>query len=68
MKDARVAPTIVYCGKCGMGNPAANRFCYDCGSSLFSIACPFCSQENPHYAKFCGSCGRKLAAQERSGR
>ncbi|WP_455286341.1 double zinc ribbon domain-containing protein [[Eubacterium] cellulosolvens] len=60
MEEKRIAPNVVYCDKCGMGNPAGNKFCYDCGGSLHSLACSFCSQNNPHYAKFCGSCGRKL--------
>jgi len=64
MQETRVAPTTVYCGKCGMGNPASNRFCYGCGGSLFSTSCSFCSHVNPHFAKFCGSCGRKLETRE----
>jgi hypothetical protein len=64
MEEKNVAPSIVYCNKCGMGNPSANKFCYSCGNSLLSIACSFCSQSNPHYAKFCGSCGRKLKTKE----
>jgi predicted amidophosphoribosyltransferase len=64
MEEKNVAPSIVYCNKCGMGNPSTNKFCYSCGNSLLSTACSFCSQTNPHYAKFCGSCGRRLKTKE----
>jgi len=61
MKQHPVNPDTVYCSKCGVNNPARNKFCYGCGGSLFSITCSFCSNVNPHFAKFCGACGRKLA-------
>ncbi len=60
MEEKHAALNIVYCTKCGMGNPTANKFCFGCGNSLLSMTCSYCSQVNPHYAKFCGSCGRKL--------
>ena len=64
MEEKRAVPNIVYCNKCGIGNPSTNKFCYDCGNSLLTTACSYCSQVNPHYAKFCGSCGRKLTAKK----
>jgi predicted amidophosphoribosyltransferase len=64
MDEKNVAPNIVYCNRCGMGNPSINKFCYECGNSLLSATCSYCSQANPHYAKFCSSCGRKLKTKE----
>jgi protein phosphatase len=60
MDEKKVAPNTVYCNKCGLGNPNANKFCFDCGNSLLSSACSYCGQANPHFANFCGSCGHKL--------
>ena len=64
MEEKSVISNMVFCNKCGMGNPNLNKFCYECGNSLLAATCSYCSQVNPHYAKFCGSCGRKLKAKE----
>ncbi|MGO9644136.1 MAG: double zinc ribbon domain-containing protein [Candidatus Bathyarchaeia archaeon] len=53
-------PSLVYCNQCGSPNPAENKYCYECGTSLNTITCSFCSTINPYHASFCGSCGRKL--------
>jgi len=50
----------VFCNKCGTPNPSENRYCYNCGQSLFTITCSFCSKVNPHFAHYCGACGKKL--------
>jgi len=62
MEQSLRQPNMVFCSKCGMANPSANKFCYSCGGSLFTVTCSYCSVINPHYAKFCGSCGKPLTA------
>ncbi len=49
------------CSECGTQNPAAKRFCSQCGSTL-PLVCPKCGTENPGTARFCGDCGNSLAA------
>ena len=68
MKEKNVAPSIVYCNKCGMGNPSTNKFCYGCGNSLLSAACAFCSQANPHYAKFWAHVDASLRPKNRANK
>ena len=50
---------MIACPNCGAENPAENRFCGDCGSSL-AVTCDKCGAENPHGKKFCGQCGTAL--------
>jgi class 3 adenylate cyclase/predicted ATPase len=47
------------CAKCGADNPAAKRFCGDCGAALAN-RCGQCGAENPLEKKFCGDCGSGL--------
>ena len=47
------------CSNCGSENPAAKRFCSECGAG-FPRACPQCGAENAPAAKFCGECGAPL--------
>jgi class 3 adenylate cyclase len=47
------------CAKCGAENPAAKRFCGDCGAPLAN-RCGQCGAENPPEKKFCGDCGGLL--------
>ena len=47
------------CSKCGNDNPAAKRFCGDCGAAL-TKRCPKCGAENPPNQRFCGDCGTAL--------
>src|SRR5215470_16258454 len=49
------------CSKCGGDNPAAKRFCGDCGAPLTN-RCPKCDAENPPGKAFCGDCGSSLSA------
>ena len=48
------------CGSCAAANPAAARFCLECGKPLL-VACPNCATSNPSSARFCQSCGTALA-------
>ena len=50
------------CPKCQFENPAAARFCNECGEKL-EITCPACRQTNPAGSKFCNGCGQDLRAQ-----
>ena len=47
------------CGACGAENPAANRFCGECGIAL-SRVCPSCGTPIVGTPRFCGSCGKSL--------
>jgi class 3 adenylate cyclase/predicted ATPase len=48
------------CSHCGSDNPAAKKFCGDCGAAL-ATRCPACAAENPPGKRFCGDCGTVLA-------
>jgi predicted ATPase/class 3 adenylate cyclase len=48
------------CPRCGIENPAGQRFCGNCGSAL-AAECPSCGTSNPPGQRFCGSCGTQLA-------
>jgi class 3 adenylate cyclase/tetratricopeptide (TPR) repeat protein len=53
---------LVECGACGAGNPAAARFCGDCGSPLSRI-CAACGAAITAGKRFCMSCGAPVDAQ-----
>jgi adenylate cyclase len=48
------------CDSCRVDNPASNRFCQQCGASLF-LLCDSCRHPSPRGASFCGACGAALA-------
>jgi hypothetical protein len=50
------------CASCQHENPAAARFCQECGGRLRS-ACGGCGTELPPAAKFCHECGRRVGAE-----
>jgi hypothetical protein len=45
------------CPSCQTANPAAAKFCMNCGS-LLANRCPNCQTELPAGAKFCFNCGQ----------
>lgn len=47
------------CRECQFDNPAAFRFCGQCGSPL-PETCPQCGAETPEGFRFCGQCGARL--------
>ena len=47
------------CPHCQHDNPAAVKFCGECGTRL-EFACPACGAANPPENKFCGQCGASL--------
>ena len=49
------------CPRCGIENPAGQRFCGNCGNPL-AFLCASCGTANPPGQRFCGSCGTTLAA------
>ena len=55
------------CPKCRFDNPAAMKFCGQCGSKLESL-CPKCNFPNPPKFKFCGECGYVLTPSAESAR
>ena len=48
------------CGRCQHDNPAAAKFCAECGARL-GIACPACQAPNRPGSRFCHHCGSSLA-------
>jgi len=54
---------VIICQKCGVQNPVENKFCGNCGESLYppkQITCPKCGSKTPATMKFCGDCGAAL--------
>ena len=47
------------CRGCQSDNPAAMRFCGQCGTPL-GVTCPQCGAEAPPGFRFCGQCGASL--------
>jgi len=62
------------CSNCGSDNPAAKKFCEDCGAPL-EERCPKCGSITTVGKRFCGECGASLdttvpaaaAAERRTG-
>ncbi len=52
----------MHCPECRHDNPAASRFCNECGAGL-PAGCRHCGHENPASARFCNQCGGTLDAQ-----
>ena len=48
------------CSVCGAGNPAAQKFCGQCGSALAAV-CSSCGATNAPGQRFCGECGSPLS-------
>ena len=58
----------VACAKCGTQNPAAAKFCSNCGATQqapqgASVECPSCHAQIQGGSKFCASCGTSLVPQ-----
>ena len=51
------------CAACGRENPAAARFCNECGQPL-ALRCDACGAEQPGDAKFCNACGSALVERQ----
>ena len=47
------------CPRCAHDNPAAMKFCGECGARLVA-SCPECGTSNAPAQKFCGECGARL--------
>lgn len=59
----KVVVKLIICQKCSAQNPAENKFCGNCGQSLYSppqITCQKCGSQTPTTMKFCGYCGSPL--------
>ena len=51
---------MIRCQSCQTDNPAAQKFCGECGARL-SVLCVSCGHVNLPQQKFCGECGAQLA-------
>ena len=49
----------MHCTECAFENPAAQKFCGQCGRQL-QRRCGGCGADNPPQFKFCGGCGATL--------
>jgi formylglycine-generating enzyme len=58
-------PILGKCAQCDTVNPGDNRFCTECGASLYEV-CPACESENRVGTKFCGQCGVDAAKLKRT--
>ncbi len=68
LQQGQQQPLIV-CQSCSSKNPASNKFCGNCGSSLIpppKTHCPKCHSEVPAGAKFCSNCGNPLTLSEKT--
>ncbi|MCC6178322.1 MAG: zinc ribbon domain-containing protein [Chloroflexi bacterium] len=54
------------CAACGAENPAAAKFCQECGTRQ-PRRCPACSHEVGETAKFCLECGKRLEDARQPG-
>lgn len=61
---APATSATVECSNCHTTNPAGNKFCASCGSTLAppTVTCANCDAINPAGAKFCVNCGQALAS------
>lgn len=52
----------ITCPQCGRGQPAAARFCLNCGARILpaKAICPCCGKEMPR-GRLCPHCGYRLA-------
>ena len=58
-----VVKRVLICQKCAAHNPIENKFCGNCGQSLYpppQITCQKCNSKMPATMKFCGNCGSAL--------
>ncbi|MDQ6840528.1 MAG: SPFH domain-containing protein [Actinomycetota bacterium] len=58
------ASATVACPNCHSANPAGNKFCSSCGTTLAppTVTCANCQSVNLAGAKFCANCGQALAS------
>jgi rRNA maturation endonuclease Nob1 len=58
---------VIICLKCGTRNPSENKFCGNCGQTLYpplAIQCPICGTAMPPNINFCRKCGFPLKKRE----
>ena len=61
-----VVKRVLVCQKCAAHNPVENKFCGNCGQSLYpppQITCQKCNSKMPATMKYCGNCGSILERQ-----
>lgn len=58
-----VVERVLICQNCAAQNPIENKFCGNCGQSLYPpprITCRKCDAKMSATMKFCGNCGSAL--------
>jgi hypothetical protein len=53
---------VTHCSNCGADNPAASRFCGNCGLPL-AVTCSVCGAPNDPSMRFCTQCGSTMGAE-----
>jgi rRNA maturation endonuclease Nob1 len=69
--SGKMVKQVIVCLKCGSKNPVENKFCGQCGQSLYPpppIQCPRCTTMMASSMKFCGKCGYPLRKTEKTGK
>jgi len=59
----RLIKQVIVCLRCGNKNPVENKFCGQCGQSLYPpplTQCSKCEATVPSNMNFCGNCGSPL--------
>ena len=65
--EAAFTPIVGKCVQCQTINPGDNRFCTECGASLYE-PCLGCQVENRVGTKYCGQCGADMGKLKRVAR
>jgi rRNA maturation endonuclease Nob1 len=63
MKPSESIKQVIVCIKCGGRNSVKNKFCWQCGRSLYPpqpIECAKCGAQMSSNWNFCGICGASL--------
>ena len=64
LDKSKVVVKVLVCQRCAAQNPIQNKFCGNCGHSLYpapQVTCTNCGLKTPVTMKFCGYCGSKRA-------
>lgn len=67
----KIIKQVIICLRCGNKNPVENKFCGQCGQSLYppsSTQCIKCGATVPSNMKFCLKCGSPLKEEKKTGK
>ncbi|MBX5329093.1 MAG: zinc-ribbon domain-containing protein [Candidatus Bathyarchaeota archaeon] len=67
----KIIRQVIICLRCGSKNPVENKFCGQCGKSLYPpppTQCLKCGATVPSNIKFCIKCGSPLKEAKKTGK